>query len=76
MLVIDIYQHSFKQVKMKLLTFVTLLSVPLALAIKVQDNCARNNCYNAVWGSNVDDIIRAARGCQDYLTTTAVIYPV
>jgi hypothetical protein len=65
---------------MKLSTFTTLLASSFALGarlgVRQQDNCVRNNCYGAVWGS--DPILVPLPGvlaCQSYLTTTAIIYP-
>jgi hypothetical protein len=65
---------------MKLSTLAILLGSPFAfgarLGVRQQDNCNRNNCYVAVWGSDPNLVpIRGALACQSYLTTTAVVYP-
>ena len=65
---------------MKLFTFVTLLCSPLAigahLGARQQDNCNRNNCYVAVWGSDPNLVpVRGVVACERHLTTTEIIYP-
>jgi len=65
---------------MKLITLVTLLGSQLALGshllARQQDNCFRNNCYNAVWGTNPDLVpFPNVVACQRHVTTTEIIYP-
>lgn len=74
------HQHSFFHSKMKLTSVAVLLSaqfvVGARLAARQQDNCARNNCYNAVWSNGDVDVVRAVVDCEKYLTTTELHYPV
>jgi hypothetical protein len=65
---------------MKLPTLVTWLSTSLAfgarLGARQQDNCNRNNCYVAVWGTDPNLVpVRGVLACERYLTTTEIVYP-
>jgi hypothetical protein len=44
--------------------------------VRQQDNCNRNNCYVAVWGSDPNLVpVRGVIACEKYLTTTEIVYP-
>jgi hypothetical protein len=65
---------------MKLSPFVIWLNMPLVFGARLdarqQDNCNRNNCYVAVWGSDPNLVpVRGVLACERYLTTTEIVYP-
>jgi hypothetical protein len=65
---------------MRFLTFVALVNLASAhganLRVRQQDNCNRNNCYIAVWGSDPNLVpVRGVIACEKHLTTTEIIYP-
>jgi hypothetical protein len=65
---------------MKFSILVTLLGSPIAfgarLVARQQDNCNRNNCYIAVWGSDPNLVpVRGVVACENHLTTTEIVYP-
>jgi hypothetical protein len=66
--------------KMKFSTLFTLLISTLVIGARLdtrqQDNCNRNECYIAVWGSDPNLVpIRGVVECERHLTTIEVVYP-
>jgi hypothetical protein len=65
---------------MKPFALINVLSLSFAygahLQARQQDNCNRNNCYIAVWGSDPNLVpVRGVIACERHLTTTEIIYP-
>jgi hypothetical protein len=74
-------EHSLINPKMKLSTFITSTGLSLVRGAKLmgrqQDNCNRNNCYAAVWGTDPNLVpVRGVIACERYLATTEIVYPV
>lgn len=64
---------------MRLCTIIVALAFNIALAtnLGLRQSCNEDNCFRAVWGDgNRREIIRAAKDCEKYLTTTVIVYPV